>query len=1345
MKRSVFQMSGKTGAFRRRALLFLSLFLFSAAFLTLTLRAVPGGESFAEGEGEVYLSDLKPLSASAGWGDPCYDKGLDGNKIKIASKTYSKGICIHAASELTYDISAGEYTVFSADIGIHDGTNNTTKDAATVKFAVKADGKTIYESGVFKISTPAEHIELNIPESASKLTLITTDAGDGINGDHSAWADAKFTKGKVDPTKLKELKATLDKSELPVGSSTQIQLSMTDRGGNTVSPADAQITYTSLDPAGATVDGSGYVTVHAPGSTMLRVTVLYRDSEYSEELTVRGMSTADSGFAASLSSPGGVTALQFSLDAYGGFQYTVKNGGTEMLQTGTVGARTDGCDFTDGLRYVTHSFSEIREEYSNITGKHSTVKNEANLMTAVFEKGGYRFTVECKAYDDGFAYRYKIDRKDGTAGELVIQKETGYFALPESKLFAIPVGSLSNSFNHEAGYSELTPATAEGKYLAFPVLASVGERWMLLSEAELYGDSYVGSMLQGIGGGKLQMQFAPKTESDTTVTTSAPFTSPWRCGITGTLADIVESELVEKVCDRSYRESVDYSYVKPGVTAWMWLSQGYGGQSDYKTIKEYIDLASEMGWSYLLLDEGWQPRASENSGRKYSGYYSWFDDMMKYAEEKNVGILVWVLCNDLDTPEEREILREWSEKGIKGIKADFFDSEDRAHIGYYQAIYEECARQKLIVNIHGANKPTGERQRWANIINREAVNGEEYGGYGAYALNIWAYTRNVVGPMDLTPRLAPTASSESTVGAQIAMNVLFESGIPCMASPVNEYLASPARSFYLDLPAAWDDIRFIDGYPGSYTVLARRSGENWYLSGTSNAKKELTVKYDFLGDGEYMAFVFRDGNGKYDLVTEQLRVSAKDEITVSLRKGSAFTVKLVKITENTRISDLAAVKKEMTAQTGEAFTPELTGEGIGDGRYLLWSSSDENIATVDREGRVTALRPGNAKITASFLGDPSVKTEISLTVKPGEFRKSAVWKQQHPTEAYPAVLSGSDPFALQMPTLAGDIQGSLSNVWYLDAPEGDFEVTVTLKARMTEETQTAGLVVFDGSGSGKSVALARRFYDGAKCLALYSYNSDFAHSTVKDGKPSSAVLLKLVKEGDSFKGYFSYNGKDWQSFGKTVNMKTLASSETLRVGVYGGSGGRGAVRDVYFSNFTLNGEKIPFSVKGDAKTVKEIQAPASLTTTTGLSIGEIPLPKTVKVIYEDESSEELPVLWQGEAYQPDKAGSYSFAGYPVSDDGHMENPERLAARLTVVSREAPVTDQPSGEDVSSDGEPDKGDPEKSDTSLRWILIAAACAVIAAAGGTAVLLVKKKRKKASEDMGQDPEKPQDGKK
>lgn len=104
-----------------------------------------------------------------------------------------------------------------------------------------------------------------------------------------------------------------------------------------------------------------------------------------------------------------------------------------------------------------------------------------------------------------------------------------------------------------------------------------------------------------------------------------------------------------------------------------------------------------------------------------------------------------------------------------------------------------------------------------------------------------------------------------------------------------------------------------------------------------------------------------------------------------------------------------------------------------------------------------------------------------------------------------------------------------------------------------------------------------------------------------------------------------------------------------------------------------------------------------------------------------------------------------LCGYPVSDDGHMENPERLAARLTVVSREAPVTDQPSGEDVSSDGEPDKGDPEKSDTTLRWILIAAACAVIAAAGGTAVLLVKKKRKKASEDMGQDPEKPQDGKK
>ena len=303
-------------------------------------------------------------------------------------------------------------------------------------------------------------------------------------------------------------------------------------------------------------------------------------------------------------------------------------------------------------------------------------------------------------------------------------------------------------------------------------------------------------------------------------------------------------------------------------------------------------LSSEMGWEYLILDEGWQPK-SRQKGRVYEGYYNWFDEILKYADSKGVGLIVWIKYADLDTPEEREVLREYAAKGVKGIKADFFDSEDQTTMRDLNEIYKLCAECHLIVNCHGAGKPTGERRTYPNVINREAVKGEEYGKGFVNEAVIWAYTRNVVGPVDLTPRVYPK-SSTSTLGLQLASCVLLDSGLPCMAGSADDYRRFSGASFYRELPATWDDTVFLGGEVGDYVSMARRSGDVWYVATiTKAAKTDMSMSLDFLGEGEYEAVIYSDlRKRKLNIMTKS--VTRNDSLTYDLLPDSGYVVKLTK-------------------------------------------------------------------------------------------------------------------------------------------------------------------------------------------------------------------------------------------------------------------------------------------------------------------------------------------------------------------------------------------------------------------------------------------------------------------
>ena len=853
--------------------------------------------SFADEATEIDLTDYPRKSAEVGWGSLGINKGLDGGKVDMKTNgkvtVYEKALVAHAASKLTYDVSGKMVVRFTAIGGVERATNNGFLSSATIGFKVWADDKLVYESETVTDKTGSIEIDVAIPGGTKIIVLETTAANDGNTGDHSAWANPVFHCDPAIRDEFNGMTLSLPEKMMLEGETMQTVLEAVTNGGDPITPDS--VTYSSDDETVCTVSESGVITGVGEGTASVTCTLTFKGQTYSDscKLTVISKNSAEKLWT--LSSPNGELSIAFTRTKFGQLTYKVASGAGAVLPGGTVGVLTDLCDFTMGLTYVGESkVVEEKETFKTYSGKRSEILDHYKEQTLTFEKQGYYFDVILRAYDDGFAYRFAIRAKNQSQVAMVVEKEASTYTLEKgTKIYCEIVNSseLNDRFNYETSYSEHKIENLTNRYVAYPILYTTDNtNYVLLSESELYMDSYAGSMTQCIGDNTLQMHWAPVVHE---VVINTDFTSPWRFGIVGKLGDIVESDMAEKLHERT---DEDYSWVEAGVTAWMWLSEGYEGQSNFKRILQYVDLASEFGWKYLILDEGWQPR-STSSGKAYEGYYSWFPALVSYAESKGVGLIAWVKYIDLNTTERLDLLDEFASVGIKGIKADFFDNEDQATMDQMKAIYERAAKLKLVVNCHGANKPTGERVYWPNILNREAVNGEEYGGYNSYNLTVWPFTRGVIGPMDLTPRLNTTGSV--TNGAQLAMNIVFECGIPCMASSVEEYRKSVAKPLLMNLPAAWDDTKFVDGVIGKYTILARRSGEKWYAGALSKGtNKNLSLPLDFLDEGKtYTAYIFRDGASRTDLRVELLTVTSADVLTFGMVDGGGYTAMFLPIEE----------------------------------------------------------------------------------------------------------------------------------------------------------------------------------------------------------------------------------------------------------------------------------------------------------------------------------------------------------------------------------------------------------------------------------------------------------------
>lgn len=614
-----------------------------------------------------------------------------------------------------------------------------------------------------------------------------------------------------------------------------------------------------------------------------------------------------------LNSPNGRIELDFFVSKGGNIGYTICVQGNEVIERSKLGILREDGDFTTGMRLVSiGDVIVVNERYTMIHGKKSINSFTSNEQVFRLENGkGEQMDIIFRLFNDGVAFRYFFSGS-ATEKKRIVREVTSFNFPDQAKAWLQPMQNAKEDWAatspaYEEYYRQEMPVgipSPKRAGWAFPSLFKVRDTWALISETAPYGD-YCGSRLHQLSpDGEYAIDFSDEREvfpeGDSLPESELPWQSPWRVIALGNLKSIVESTLGTDLAKSA--KSMDWSFVRPGKASWSW-GLLKGGATYFKEQKRFIDHAAEMKWDYCLIDADWDRQIG----------YDKVEELVRYGQSKQVGIWLWYNSSGpwngtTYTPKSKLLTRFDRRKeflllqklGVKGIKVDFFGGDGQSMMDYYIDILEDAADYQLMVNFHGCTIPRGWQRTYPNLLTAEAVRGFEFITFtqsnADRAPNHCAmlpFTRNVFDPMDFTPLsldTIPNIERKTSKGFELALPVLFYSGVQHFPeTPEGLTKQSDFVKAYLrELPASWDDVRFIDGYPGKYAVIARRSGNCWYIGGINgeSIQRDIILDLSFLNGKECILIEDDDKSG--ELIKKHRRI--KSNSLVTLRPFGGFVM-----------------------------------------------------------------------------------------------------------------------------------------------------------------------------------------------------------------------------------------------------------------------------------------------------------------------------------------------------------------------------------------------------------------------------------------------------------------------
>lgn len=634
-----------------------------------------------------------------------------------------------------------------------------------------------------------------------------------------------------------------------------------------------------------------------------------------------------------LASPDGL--LTVSISTTPNLTWSVKHGSTVVLAPSPLSLTlTNGEVLGKAPVYAESNVMSVRTAIPATIYKKKEIRDEYNQLVLGFKKA---YGVVFRAYNDGIAYRFVTNHKDS----ITVKSEEAVFRFADDYNTFIPYtrdprygndlfqtsfenlyteGKLSEFAKDTLGFLPLLVELPEGKkavlleadmedYPGMYVQLSKNEQNSLMAVHAPYPTA---EKLGGSAGGRNSIV---TSRGDYIARTAGTRAFPWRVLIVSKSdKDLLNNDMVYRLAAPSKLK--DASWITPGKAAWDWWNDWNISHVNFKagintpTYKYYIDFAAANKLQYIVLDEGW----SLNTDIGQISPAINMQEIVEYGKQKDVGVLLWAtwyaLHNRLD-----EIFSKYSALGVKGFKIDFLDRDDQQMVASTYEIAQKAAQYHLLVDLHGAYKPTGLQRTYPNTIGFEGVRGMENVKWAPaddvprYDVSL-PFIRMVAGPMDYTPGAMRNATkqafrpvnsmpmSQGTRCHQLAMYVVYEAPLGMLSdNPTVYQKEQECTDFIAKTPTTFDETVALDGKVGEYAAIARRKGDTWYAGAMTNwSPRDLTIDFSFLGDGEYEAEIFADGinadRDATDYKREIINVTKSDKKTFHLMNGGGWAARI---------------------------------------------------------------------------------------------------------------------------------------------------------------------------------------------------------------------------------------------------------------------------------------------------------------------------------------------------------------------------------------------------------------------------------------------------------------------